>query len=142
MNASKPQRATLSTITAKRVYDEPTEADGTRVLVDRLWPRGLSKGDSHLDEWCKQIAPSTKLRRWYDHDPARHAEFSHRYLDELQEPEPHQAVIHLRELADAGPVTLLTATKDLNLSHTGVLIATISSKRRITTPSDRPRHTD
>ena len=67
-----------------RVYDPPAPGDGTRVLVDRLWPRGLTKAKAHIDEWCKEVAPSTELRKWYHHDPARFAEFTHRYRAELE----------------------------------------------------------
>jgi uncharacterized protein YeaO (DUF488 family) len=99
------------------VYEPPAAPDGRRVLVDRLWPRGLAKEAAHIDEWLKAIAPSDDLRRWYGHDPARFAEFRRRYGDELREPERAQALLHLRELAAAGTVTLLTATKDLSHSQ-------------------------
>jgi hypothetical protein len=65
-------------IMVRRIYDEPTRADGIRVLVDRVWPRGLSKDNAGIDEWCKQVAPSAQLRRWYAHDPGRFAEFDRR----------------------------------------------------------------
>ncbi|SKC68757.1 DUF488 domain-containing protein [Krasilnikoviella flava] len=71
------------TIAVKRVYDDPTADDGTRVLVDRLWPRGVSKEHAHLDRWCKEVAPSTELRTWFHHDPQRFDEFDRRYRDEL-----------------------------------------------------------
>ena len=72
-----------------RVYDERAAADGTRVLVDRLWPRGLAKARADIDEWCKQIAPSSALRRWYGHDPARFAEFRQRYGPNSTTPAEH-----------------------------------------------------
>jgi uncharacterized protein YeaO (DUF488 family) len=100
-------------VRARRVYEEPEAADGRRVLVDRLWPRGLARQAAHVDEWLKAVAPSDELRRWYGHDPARFGEFRRRYTAELQDPERGQAFLHLRELAAAGPLTLLTATKDL-----------------------------
>jgi len=103
------------------VYEEPGTADGTRVLVDRLWPRGLAKEAARIDEWCKDVAPSTDLRRWYGHDPERFAEFTRRYRAELHEPEPAAALAHLRELAGDGPLTLLTATKDAAHSQAAVL---------------------
>ena len=112
---------TSKRVRAGRVYDEPTAQDGTRVLVDRLWPRGLSKATARLDEWCKQVAPTAELRRWYGHDPARHAEFRRRYRAELTEPEPAAALAHLRDLAAQGPLTLLTATKDVPISAATVL---------------------
>ncbi|MER6579212.1 DUF488 family protein [Nonomuraea sp. NPDC001023] len=108
-------------VQVRRVYDEPAPDDGARVLVDRLWPRGLAKAGAHLDEWCKQVAPSTELRTWYRHDPDRFAEFGHRYRDELAEPERAEAVAHLRELAGKGPLTLLTATRQPEISEAAVL---------------------
>ena len=104
-----------------RVYDPPARGDGTRVLVDRLWPRGLKKVEAHLDEWCKEVAPSTELRKWYQHDPARFAEFARRYHAELEEPGRSEAVAHLQELAKEGPLTLLTATRQPEISEAGVL---------------------
>jgi uncharacterized protein YeaO (DUF488 family) len=95
------------------------------VLVDRLWPRGLSKEKAQLDEWCKQVAPSTALRQWYSHDPARFAEFGHRYRAELDEPERAEAVLHLRTLAERRPLTLLTASKLVDISEAAVLVAVL-----------------
>ncbi|HEX4291184.1 MAG TPA: DUF488 family protein, partial [Trebonia sp.] len=95
--------------------------DGTRVLVDRLWPRGLSKAKAALDEWCKNVAPSGELRTWYNHDPDRFQEFSLRYQQELQDPEQAEALEHLRGLAAEGPLTLLTATKRADISEATVL---------------------
>lgn len=111
----------MTNIRVRRVYETPTTDDGARVLVDRLWPRGLTKQKAHLDEWCKEIGPSTALRAWYAHDPDRFAEFSRRYRDELEDPERAAALDHLRSLADAGTVTLLTATKRAELSEAAVL---------------------
>ncbi|GGT10078.1 DUF488 domain-containing protein [Nonomuraea spiralis] len=108
-------------VRVRRVYEEPAADDGARVLVDRLWPRGLSKADAHLDEWCKQVAPSTELRTWYRHDPDRFAEFGRRYRGELEEPERAEAVAHLRELAGKGALTLLTATREPEISEAAVL---------------------
>jgi len=111
----------MTNIRVRRVYETPTTDDGARVLVDRLWPRGLTKQKAHLDEWCKEIGPSTALRAWYAHDSDRFAEFSRRYRDELEDPERAAALDHLRSLADAGTVTLLTATKRAELSEAAVL---------------------
>lgn len=105
----------------RRIYDEPHAGDGTRVLVDRVWPRGMRKESAHLDEWMREIAPSTELRRWYGHDPARFDEFRRRYLAELAEPPWHDATRHLRELAGQGDLVLLTATRDLEHSQAAVL---------------------
>ena len=107
-------------ITVSRVYD-PRIGVGTRVLVDRIWPRGLRKDEAHLDEWCKDVAPSTELRRWYGHDPEHFEEFARRYRAELSQPLRAAAIEHLREVAEAGPVILLTATKSVNISHAAVL---------------------
>ncbi|MER7720518.1 DUF488 domain-containing protein [Streptomyces flaveolus] len=108
-------------ITCRRVYEEPSPQDGKRVLVDRLWPRGVSKEAAHLDKWLKDVAPSTELRRWYHHDPERFDEFRRRYVAELDDPEHEQAVRELRDLAAHGRVTLLTATKDADHSEAAVL---------------------
>ena len=108
-------------VQVRRVYDEPAPGDGTRVLVDRLWPRGLTKEKASLDEWCKQIAPSTELRTWYGHDPERFAEFTSRYREELTEPERAEALAHLHELAQTTTLTLLTASKAADISEAAVL---------------------
>lgn len=108
-------------VQVRRVYDEPEPRDGARVLVDRLWPRGLRKDAAHLDEWAKDVAPSTELRKWYGHDPARFDEFRRRYLDELSGSTQRKELARLRALAAAGPVTLLTATKDVEISQAEVL---------------------
>lgn len=108
----------------KRVYDEPDAADGTRVLVDRLWPRGISKDRAHIDEWAKEVAPSTELRRWFHADPdAREAEFHRKYRAELADQLHREQLAHLRELGTAGTVTLVTATKDPDHSQVPVLLA-------------------
>ena len=112
-----PQRR----IQVRRIYDAPKPDDGVRVLVDRLWPRGVSKARAALDEWCKQIAPSTELRTWYHHDPTLFGEFTRRYLDELRDPERTAALTHLREIARHQPLTLLTGTKTPEISEAAVL---------------------
>jgi uncharacterized protein YeaO (DUF488 family) len=96
-----------------------------RVLVDRVWPRGLRKESARVDEWCKQVAPSTQLRQWYGHDPDLFDEFSRRYREELDEPERAEALRHLRDLAAEGTLTLLTATKHAELSQAAVLAEVI-----------------
>jgi uncharacterized protein YeaO (DUF488 family) len=108
-------------VQVRRIYDAPGADDGARVLVDRLWPRGVSKERAHLDEWCKQISPSPELRNWYHHDPKLFEEFTRRYVDELRQPEPAAALAHLRELAEHQSLTLLTATKDPEISEAAVL---------------------
>jgi uncharacterized protein YeaO (DUF488 family) len=105
----------------RRIYDDPSSDDGVRILVDRIWPRGMRKEDAHIDEWMRDVAPSTELRRWYGHDPDRYAEFSRRYLTELREPERQQALQRLRETAQRKRMTLLTAARDLEHSQAAVL---------------------
>ena len=116
-------------VRAGRVYDPPTAGDGVRILVDRLWPRGVKKADAAVDHWCRDVAPSTELRRWYGHDPDRFDEFAARYRAELDEPEPAAAVAVLRRLAEQEPLILLTATKSLDLSHAAVLAEFITTRR-------------
>jgi uncharacterized protein YeaO (DUF488 family) len=116
-------------VRVRRVYDDPSPADGTRVLVDRIWPRGLAKATARIDEWAKVVAPSTELRRWYGHDPGRFEEFRRRYQAELAEPERQAAMHRLRELARSGPLTLLTATRDIDHSQAAVLADHLRSAR-------------
>lgn len=107
-----------------RVYEPPAAADGTRILVDRLWPRGIGKQQARVDEWARDVTPSTELRRWLHADPARRQpEFERRYLAELAGDRQQQALAHLRELAAAGAVTLVTSVKDPAHSHIPVLLA-------------------
>ncbi|MGC4935749.1 DUF488 domain-containing protein [Gordonia sp. DT30] len=109
-------------IAVRRIYDEPDSADGNRVLVDRLWPRGISNERAHLDEWSKNLAPSTELRKWYGHDPAKFSEFSRRYRDELAQPDHAPALAALTELvAGGGRLTLLTGAKRADISDATVL---------------------
>ncbi|XVV15728.1 DUF488 domain-containing protein [Actinoplanes sp. CA-131856] len=105
-----------------RIYDEVTPGgEAARVLVDRLWPRGVSKERAALDEWCKQVAPTPELRKWYRHDPDKFPEFRRRYEAELANGEQAQALAHLRELAQSRPLLLLTASKDVAISEAAVL---------------------
>ena len=109
-------------IRVRRVYDAPSAADGARVLVDRVWPRGLRKDAIRLDDWAKDAAPSTELRTWYGHDPVKFEEFRRRYLGELAGSTQRAALGRLRALAVAGrPLTLLTATRDVDHSQAAVL---------------------
>jgi len=105
----------------RRAYEPRDPADGWRVLVDRLWPRGLTKEAAAVDEWLKTVAPSDELRRWYGHQPEKFAAFRQRYQAELGSAERADAVDHLRQLARDGTVTLLTATKDVEHSQAAVL---------------------
>ena len=117
-------------ITYRRIYEESSPEDGRRVLVDRVWPRGMRKEDAHLDEWLRDVAPSTELRRWYGHEPSRFAEFRSRYLTELRDPARRQAVDHLRDIANHDKVTLLTATKHADISEAAVLAEWLTSAGR------------
>lgn len=107
-------------IAIKRVYAPFDTADGTRALVDRLWPRGLRREDAHIDEWAKDIAPSTELRRWYGHRPELWPEFQARYARELARPDVAETLVRLRDLGRAGTLTLLTAVRS-ELNHAVVL---------------------
>lgn len=109
-------------IQIKRVYDDPAAEDGARVLVDRLWPRGVSKERADLTEWLKEVAPSDQLRRWYGHDPAKFDEFALRYRVELHDHDHAAAFDKLQALAHQGPLTLLTATKAVGISEAAVLL--------------------
>lgn len=104
-----------------RVYDERPAGKVARVLVDRLWPRGMSRDRADLDDWCREVAPSTGLRRWYGHDPERFAEFGRRYRTELDDPERAAALARLRDLARQRTLILLTATRDPSISEAAVL---------------------
>jgi len=117
-----------TTVRVGRIYDPARATDGVRVLVDRLWPRGLTYARTALDEWCKQIAPSTELRRWYSHDPRRFTEFRRRYQCELDGPAQAAALAHLKELAGSGTLTLLTASKDVAISKVAVLAELIDGE--------------
>lgn len=109
------------TIRLGRVYDDPKPDDGVRILADRLWPRGIRKDDPRIGRWDKDVAPSTELRQWYGHRPERYAQFADRYRAELAEPQVTQALSELRALARSGPVLLVTATKEVDVSHLPVL---------------------
>ena len=105
-------------------------ADGKRVLVDRVWPRGMRKEQAHLDEWLRDVAPSTELRRWYGHEPSRFPEFRRRYRAELRDAGHGQPVRQLRDLAEHDKLTLLTATKDVDHSQAAVLAEWLAGSGR------------
>ncbi|MGQ4478745.1 DUF488 domain-containing protein [Streptomyces sp. SAS_276] len=115
------------TVRVRRVYDPPEQEDGVRVLVDRLWPRGLSKDTARVDEWPKELTPSTELRRWYHAGEGSFDEFADRYEAELAEPEASQLLHTLRNLVRMGPVTLVTAVRSPQESHASVLARLLSS---------------
>ncbi|HIW99444.1 MAG TPA: DUF488 family protein [Candidatus Nesterenkonia stercoripullorum] len=109
-------------IVVKRIYEAPDPADGVRVLVDRLWPRGVSKARAQLDEWFKDLAPSPELRSWWDHDASSMDEFSDRYEQELGDPDHAQALKQLIDVVHGSQrVTLLYGAKDPAVNHAVVL---------------------
>ena len=108
-------------VALKRAYDEPEASDGTRVLVERLWPRGISKERAHIDLWLKQIAPSTELRKWYNHDVQKFQEFRRRYESELQSESAQKTLAQLREIAKQGQLTLILAARDVEHSSAAIL---------------------
>jgi uncharacterized protein YeaO (DUF488 family) len=109
-----------TTVRIKRAYEPASDDDGLRILVDRLWPRGLTKEAARIDVWLKDIAPSPALRTWFGHDPARWDEFRHRYEAELRE--RPDAVAELRRLVADGPATLVHAGRDRAHTHALVLL--------------------
>jgi uncharacterized protein YeaO (DUF488 family) len=106
-------------LSIKRVYDEPCKSDGKRILVDRLWPRGLTKEQAHVDLWLKEIAPSNELRKWFAHDPRKWPEFQKRYKQELKS---QPALALLQHEASKGPATLLYGAKDNEHNQAVVLL--------------------
>ena len=116
----------MKTIQIKRVYEDKSKDDGHRILIDRLWPRGVSKEDAHFDEWMKELAPSTELRKWFDHKPERFEEFSKRYKKELAEKK--ELLDKLKELAKKRKVTLLFAAKDTEINNAVVIQEVLMGK--------------
>lgn len=114
-------------VAIKRVYEPPAETDGQRVLVDRLWPRGIAKEKADLSLWLKEIAPSTELRKWFDHDPAKWTEFQKRFRAELND--NGEAVAELRDLVAKSKVTLLYSAHDEAHNNAVVLAAYLQEAR-------------
>jgi uncharacterized protein YeaO (DUF488 family) len=121
---------TKHTIVVHRIYEDPDGAGGYRVLVDRLWPRGLTKERVHFDAWLKDLAPSTALRRWYGHTPAKWPEFQRRYREELAEPARQELLAALTQRARSGAVTLLCGAKDATHSQAEVIRAVLEERLR------------
>lgn len=113
-------------IRIKRVYEEPDASDGKRILVDRLWPRGLTKERAKVDLWLKDVAPSNDLRKWFSHDPAKWQEFQSRYREELRKNKEQFAL--LKQEAAKGPATLLYGAKDEQHNEAVVLLKLLSPK--------------
>ena len=113
-------------VRVRRVYEPPEPEDGVRVLVDRLWPRGLAKDAARVDEWPKGLTPSTELRHWYHAGEGSYEEFARRYEAELAAPEAMELLDRVKELAQDGAMTLLTAAKEPGESHAAVLARLLS----------------
>jgi uncharacterized protein YeaO (DUF488 family) len=107
----------------KRVYEPPRRSDGYRVLVERLWPRGVSREDARIDKWARELAPSDEVRRWYGHDPDRFDEFRRRYVGELRS--QRERLSEVRRRARSGTVTLVFAAREPQLSNASVLAAVL-----------------
>ncbi|HIW63588.1 MAG TPA: DUF488 family protein [Candidatus Stackebrandtia excrementipullorum] len=114
----------------RRIYEQPDPDEGRRVLVDRLWPRGIAKNDDAFDEWIKDVAPSSHLRVWYGHRPERYGEFAKRYRYELQDGAHHEALEQLLTWRRDGAVTLLTASRNVDASHVPVLVLVLKESAR------------
>ena len=109
----------MKSIALKRIYEAPSKDDGYRILVDRIWPRGVSKEDAKLDEWEKEIAPSTELRKWFDHIPERYEDFRKKYFDELESKQ--EMVDKLKAIIKVKKVTLLYGAKNEEMNQAVVL---------------------
>ncbi len=123
-----------SDIKLKRAYSPPSARDGTRILIDRLWPRGVRKSDAGIDRWIKEIAPSTALRKWFGHDPARWPEFRRRYMAEIRD--HADQLTELRAAARKGPVTLVFAARD-ELHNDAVVLRDVVLGRYANAPKKR-----
>ena len=113
-------RGSAVCVQIKRAYEDPDDRDGIRILVDRLWPRGLTKAKARVDLWMKEVAPSTELRKWFGHDPARWAEFKARYLVELKK--NHEQFEILKQQVGKGTTTLLYGAKDEEHNEAVILL--------------------
>ena len=121
----------------KRAYEPPSPSDGYRVLIDRLWPRGVARANARLDEWAQELAPSTELRRWFGHDPARFAEFRQRYLEELSAQE--DKLSELRGRARETTLTLVYGARDTEHNDAVVLAELLGGKTRPTRDAKKDR---
>lgn len=115
-------------VNIRRAYDKPGARDGVRILVDGLWPRGVSKAELKIGAWEKSIAPSSALRRWYGHDPEKWPEFCKRYRDELKEPPRKEALDRLIAMAGQGTLTLVFGARDADRSNAAVIAELIRAK--------------
>ncbi|NUO65552.1 MAG: DUF488 family protein [Gemmatimonadaceae bacterium] len=124
-------------IVSKRAYEPYAPSDGYRVLIDRLWPRGVSKANAHLDAWAKDVAPSRALREWYGHDPARWPEFQTRYRQELRAPAAKEVLADLVRRARRGRVTLVYASRAADISDVAVLERVLDRRLKRTSRATR-----
>ena len=127
-----------STVQLKRAYEPPSRSDGHRVLVERLWPRGLRKADAHIAEWLKDVAPSPELRRWFSHDPAKFPEFRTRYLRELRAEPARTALAELARRAARGTITLIFSSHDE--VHNNAVVLARELEHRLARARTRPAH--
>ncbi|UVI36115.1 DUF488 domain-containing protein [Brevibacterium spongiae] len=125
-------KSSAAEVQVRRIYDEAHKSDGTRVLVDRVWPRGVSKDKAELDEWVKDVAPSTELRKWYSHDPEKFDEFADRFRKELDDDDAAAGLDELRDFAKKGTLTLLTAAKRDDISQATVLADILNGGKKTT----------
>ena len=119
-----------SSVRLQRAYDEPQPDDGHRVLVDRVWPRGRAKAELRLDAWARDLGPSTRLRKWFGHDPARWTEFQHRYREELADPERARALDDLAAIARDGTVTIVYGARDREHNQARVIADELERRLR------------
>lgn len=127
-------------IVVKRAYEPPGAHDGRRILVDRVWPRGVSKDELRLDAWHRELAPSTTLRKWFGHDPQRWTEFKKRYTAELRRAELQDTLHELTSLAKRGKVTLLYGARDEE--HNQAIVLRDYLMRALAKPKRSSRHAD
>ena len=119
-----------SSVRLQRAYDEPQPDDGHRVLVDRVWPRGRTKAELRLDAWARDLGPSTRLRKWFGHDPARWTEFQHRYREELADPERARSLDDLATIARDGTVTIVYGARDREHNQARVIADELERRLR------------
>lgn len=115
-------------VATKRAYESATRSDGTRILVDRLWPRGVKKAEARVKQWMRELGPSNELRRFFGHDPKRWNEFRKRYLAELKRPEARALLDQLLHLARAGKLTLVYSAKDEEHNQAVVIKSVLESR--------------
>jgi uncharacterized protein YeaO (DUF488 family) len=135
--------ARKAVVTVKRVYEEPSPSDGVRVLVDRLWPRGLKKAEARIDAWLRDLAPSNELRKWFHRHPQEPQQFDKRYGEELHGAAAREALSGLENLVkDEGKVTLLFASKNIEYNNATVLREIVEGAKKASIRSSSPKRED